>query len=534
MNFILDFKDNTDQTTIDEYFNKNNCKIIKVYDNFLKVYLVDSDTVPPITDIIESIINDNDIEISPLGEIVPFNKYFLSNNPNLPYINIETNNDANWWKMYTIENWALFYDIKSKITSIRRKGKGVNVYIMDSGIKNSHPDFLNSKIVNLFSFTDNYDDFSGHGTAIASIISGETCGLSDATLKIVKIFDTNHTTKQSDVIHALDSILSDFLLNPQQAAILNCSWQIAKNDYIESKIRSLIDHGIKIVVAAGNSGIPIENVTPASMSNVLVIGSYNQSLQPSDFSNYSNESVIKNNKKAVNTGKLDGWAPGEKIRVATLDGEYGYANGTSMSAAINTCVLAYNISDLLSDDYNLPKFYQKLSSNNSDYMTFWSLSRPVILTLPANYAESSNYVTTLYTSLPYSINELDYYGIRIPSEVNAMVGQIFNPSTTKKVEIIDALPDGFCFDPSGIISGSYKLSNGETYKVFDSLIQLTDVFDEIRNVKIRIGIVESNFDISEIEPNNHILSVEEKNINFQALTEVVPDKQDIPISNELI
>jgi subtilisin family serine protease len=520
MKYILDFKDDTDKISIDQYLNEYNCEILKVYDNFLKVYLIESDTIPPMTDIIESIINDDEIEISPLGEIVPFNKYFLTSNPNLPSITFSVNDDENWWKVYSIQDWSTVYDNKSKTNSISRKGNGVNVYIMDSGIKNSHPDLSNSEIINLFSFTDSYEDVNGHGTAIASIISGESCGLTNATLKIVKIFDRNHITKQSDVIYALDTILSDFLINPKKAAILNCSWQIAKNSYIESKIRFLINQGIKIIAAAGNSGMPIENVTPASMSEVFVIGSYNKALEPSDFSNYSNESIIENNKEAVNTGQLDGWAPGEQIRVATLEGEYGYANGTSMSAAIATCILAYNISDILYDDYTLPEFYQKPREDDSA-IKLWFLSRPQILDLTnPKYFESENYIVTLATSSSsHLVQELDYYAARIKSGVLSRVVTIFNSITTKKVEIVDPLPNGFYLDLSGTIAGSYELSNGEVRKIFESLIQITDIFDEIRNVKIQIGIIASNFDEAQIQPDDPILSIPDSPIKFQPLAQ---------------
>jgi hypothetical protein len=205
-----------------------------------------------------------------------------------------------------------------------------------------------------------------------------------------------------------------------------------------------------------------------------------------------------------------------------------------MSAAITTCALAYNISDLLSDDYNLPKFYQKLSSDNSQYMTFWCLSREQILNLPfPKYIESKNSITTMYTSFQHLVHELDYYGIQIQSGETALVGHIFEPTTVKKVEIIEPLPDGFNFDPSGAITGSFELLNGETHKVFDSLIQITDLFDEIRNVKVRIGIVEDNFDVSQVEHNDPILSLDDKAVKFQLLTTIEPTKQDIPIVSNL-
>lgn len=502
MKYIIDFVDYISDIEITSYLTENNCEMIKVYNNFSKVYLVNSQIRPPITSIVESVIDDNDIIIAPLGEIISVNNYCGLSNPSFPSITISTVDEKDWWKNYVIR----YPKFESQTYDISRKGTGVNVYIMDSGIESTHPEFSNSTIVNLFSITDSYIDSNGHGTAIASIISGKTCGLTNATLKIIKIFDSSISTRQSDLLNALDTILEDFKNYNQQSAVLNCSWSIEKNQYIENKLRVLIEQGISVVVAAGNSGIAIENVTPASMPEVLTIGSYNNDFLPSNFSNYSNPTVISNTENTVNSGQLDGWAPGEQIWVAALGGGYGYAAGTSLSAAIQSSALAYNTSDLLSSDYNTPKVLQNLSIND---MIFLSVSRNGLLELSdPKYVNSKNNVATLYNEIDYSSIILPYeYDLIIPLGTHRVWCQPYNPHRTKTVEIVADLPYGFYIMNNGKLAGSYDSTLNGNYQRIDSLIRITDIYDGIRDIPLIFRIIGPEFDDSQIPANDPFIGI---------------------------
>jgi len=500
MKYIIDFYSVATDNEITTYLVENSCTVIKVYNNFLKVYLVNSETTPPTTNIVESVVNDDDTAIIPLGEFVPVNQYYNIINPNYPSINISTTDEKDWWKNYVLSE----PDFDNQTVTLSRKGNGVSVYIMDSGIHATHPEFLDSTIVNLFSITDNFLDTSGHGTAIASVISGKSCGLTNATLKIVKIFDKNQPTRQSDMLNALDSVLGDFSINNQQAAVLNCSWHIDKNQYIENKIRTLINQGIFVVAAAGNSGVPIENVTPASMPEVITMGSYGSSFEPSNFSNYSEPSVISNTANEVNSGQLDGWAPGEKIWVALLNESYGYSAGTSISAGIHSGVLAYNLADRLFSDHTLPEFTQNAPVS---LLSGISLRRKGLMDLlDPKYAGSANCVSTLVNRTILDVNELDHYEMSVKIGVLKGLTQIYNPTTTKTVEIIEPLPDGFYFIPSGNINGIANSVVGN-YQIFNSLIRITNINDKIRDVTVVIGILSDDFDKTQISADDPILQI---------------------------
>jgi subtilisin family serine protease len=280
MRYIIDFKDAVLQHEIDNHIlstaNTHNIRIIKHYKGFGNVFLIEADVKPELTDLIESVIEDENNSIKLLGvDLV------LTDSIETTTFDIE--DTKNWWKVASVNN----LDFDETIHTHTIRGFNSTVYILDSGIEENHPEFVGVDVTLLHSFTDNFTDTKGHGTGLASLISGKTCGLTGASLKIVKIYDVNKPTLQSDLLHAFDQVLADYTANGRKPSVANLSWGIPYNSYINSKIQVLINQGIFVVVAAGNAGVPIENVTPASIANVLTVGSYDQSLKPCDFSNYT-------------------------------------------------------------------------------------------------------------------------------------------------------------------------------------------------------------------------------------------------------
>lgn len=463
MIYLVDFIDTTSQTAIDDYLSAHACTIIKVYSAFDKTYLVNTDVDLPHTDIIESIIDDNSssIKLLDITSISPTNRQ-------LSIMPISSINENDWWKLYSLKDIS---GISNNTINIPRYGENVNVYLVDSGINSAHQDFMGVNIIKLYSFTneepDPYLDTTGHGTALASLISGKNCGITNATIKVVKIFDKNISTKLSDLLGAFDKILSDFLLNPKLACIVNLSWTIDKNEYVENKIQKLIDSGMNVVCAAGNSGLPIDNVTPACMNDVITIGAYNDDFLPCDFSNYSSNIDITNN--VVNGGNLDGWAPGMNIQAAMLDGTFGIVGGTSAAAAIHSATLAYNLSRYITDTGNLTNHLQNL-----DYTSLagLGLSRQNLLNLSdPKYKNSVNKITTIANTLTIDTHDLSNLKTIIGFKET---GQIFafNPDTTSTVLFDPPLPTNYVIEAGWVIRNWIDIPTD--YKIEDYLVTITD------------------------------------------------------------
>jgi len=434
--YLIDFVDNASDDAISAYLTTNQCTLIHTYVNLNKVYHVQSDNVPAPDSIVTSIIDDDESAIT-LLEVIPVPLPPVATKTET----IDVHAEANWWKIYSMRDVDLALDN----VDFDIYGNNVNVYIVDSGIDTAHPEFSGQNINLLYSFTGNFNDTNGHGTALSSVITGNTCGATVSSLNVVKIFDETQSTKQSDLLHAFDAILSHMDSNIVKVPVINLSWTISKNTYIEDKIRHLINAGALVVVSAGNSGSPIADVTPASMPEVLTVGSYGLDFVPSNFSNYSNPSIISLTLGETNTGALDSWAPGEQIWAAKSGGGYGFVSGTSIAAAIHTASLAYNLSRRLTESNNLPTKFYSTSNQISITQSMEMTARTGLLDLSdPKYSYSVNRICTFYNSKivgenqkPKSFDKPILLKIKPNERASA---SLFNPAYVESYEWLTPLP----------------------------------------------------------------------------------------------
>lgn len=370
MRFIIDFANQASDEHITEYFVANGCVVIREFDHFNRTYLVEADAQPVVTEIVESVVADD--SSTKLRLLEADTKTF------------DMADDDNWWKLAVITN----LDLTAAEGRFLRSGRGVRVYVLDSGIQADHPDFVGKDIGLLYSVTDTFEDTTGHGTAITSVIVGESCGICEAAVRVVKIFHQGRETLMSDLLAAFDAVANDYMTDGNALAVMNMSWAIEKNAYLETKIQTLIDMGVFAVSSAGNDGRAISEVTPASMRDVITVGAFDQELKPCDFSNYTGQTDTSYTAGQTNYGALDYFAPGMAIRIAKPDGTFGYTIGTSIAAAITSAVLAVRIRTV---GYSWDRGGDESSV---DFMVR-SIGVPNLLTLEGNYADSVNLVPTI-------------------------------------------------------------------------------------------------------------------------------------------
>lgn len=495
MKYLIDFKNKTTSTDIQTYLQNNNCTVVKDWDNFDKVFLVEATSLPPITNIIERISEENSVAISPL-DVISLNPYYSThNNPDLEYT-VNVGDTKDWWKNYCF----MSPEFNNPTLTINRLGQNVNVYIMDSGIESTHPEFVDANISNLYSVTGEFSDKNGHGTALASVIVGKTCGITDANLKVVKIFDPDHTTLEHELLDAIDAIMNDHI--DGTASVLNCSWAIPKNEWVEYKLRILEDKGIFIIAAAGNNGTSIEDVTPASMLDVLTVGAYNQNLVPCDFSNYTGGSTISVTGAATNHGELDGWAPGEEIWCAGLNGSYGYVAGTSIATAIASACMASNQTWYLDSDGNRMKHikFQVASTRmpNSGLKVF--LKKDILDLSDPKYANSINAVATLYdkSKSGKAESQTDEISCSIRVGSKAGIAKLYPSLTTKSIEFIQPLPANFEVLPDALLYGAPTIEQGpagnDMYVEYTSSFIRTYTDDTTETVTLKIYVYGENME----------------------------------------
>lgn len=203
----------------------------------------------------------------------------------------------------------------------------VNCYVVDTGIMANHNEFYPNQVLmnyNAINKSINAQDDNGHGTAIASIIGGNTTGIAArTTLHAVKVLDSTGSGYVSDIIGGLDWIVQ----NKRNNSIINMSIGGSYSKALDTVLELMISLNIPIVCAAGNSGIDASHSSPACSIGVYAISAYDN---------------MKNKPMWANTGPvIKTFAPGVDVIAAWNSNisDYYLVSGTSISCSIATGII---------------------------------------------------------------------------------------------------------------------------------------------------------------------------------------------------
>lgn len=196
-------------------------------------------------------------------------------------------------------------------------GAGVKVYVVDSGIDVSLPEF-GGRATWGKNFTDdgiNTDCGDGHGTHVAGTIGSNTYGVAKAASLIAyKALKCDGSGPYSGIISALNDIAK----SNSKPAVVNMSLGGPKSSAMTTAVASLTKAGYVVVVAAGNNGANACNYSPASAPSAITVGASTINDARASFSNF---------------GKcLDLFAPGAAITSVLPGGSTASWNGTSMAS----------------------------------------------------------------------------------------------------------------------------------------------------------------------------------------------------------
>lgn len=214
-----------------------------------------------------------------------------------------------------------------------RTGKGVHVYVIDTGILRQHPEFQDAggqsrvSAVAYNAFNDGLQDDDGHGTHVAGTIGGAKYGVAkEVTLHSARVFQSSAGSDTSLVIAGIDWATKNAVpFLPR--VVVNLSLSSAYDVALEQAVGTSIAKGLTYVVAAGNlePGYTDRNAchfSPAHLSTAITVGA---SVPGND--GVAGFSFVGN--------CLDLFAPGDSIKSARndLSGVGITRSGTSMAAA---------------------------------------------------------------------------------------------------------------------------------------------------------------------------------------------------------
>lgn len=229
-------------------------------------------------------------------------------------------------------------------------GEGVNVYVIDTGIRASHTEFSGRVIEGrnfvpatgggllgggllgggllgggfLFGGDSGEDDnatdtadCNGHGTHVASTAVGTVYGVAKgASVAAVRVLDCAGSGLNSNVIAGVDWVAA----NHVAPAVANMSLGGGNSDALDNAVRGAVSAGVTFVVAAGNDNVDACSGSPNRVAEAITVGSTTKTDARSSFSNYGT--------------CVDIFAPGSSITAAWYDGDNqtNTISGTSMAS----------------------------------------------------------------------------------------------------------------------------------------------------------------------------------------------------------
>jgi subtilisin family serine protease len=256
--------------------------------------------------------------------------------------------DPAWWHLVNTGQFVTgtpgrtHIDVGAHLAWPHADGDGVVIALIDGGVDVDHPHLRDQLWHNPeggpYLHGKNLVDGDGqlshgatgdrHGTHVAGILAGAAdehgrSGVAPGARLMVLRFMDGERGSLADAIQAIQWATA------HGADVINASWTTPQP--LVSLRMALVESGLPVVVAAGNSGRPLDEVPsyPASwrLPNVISVTAVDHRGQLASFS-------------ATSPDAVDVGAPGVAIRSSVPGGGFGTVSGTSQAAPIVTGAVA--------------------------------------------------------------------------------------------------------------------------------------------------------------------------------------------------
>jgi len=197
-------------------------------------------------------------------------------------------------------------------------GAGVNVYIIDTGIRCTHNDFGNRCEWGARFGNGGEDDGNGHGTHCAGTAAGTSYGIAkSANLIAVGVLGPTGSGSTADVVSGVEFSSDDCGANANCVGSMSLGG--GASTALDNAVNAAVDARYFMSVAAGNSNANAQNYSPARAADAYTVMATDSAARKASYSNYGAVCQI--------------WAPGSSITSAwsTSDSATNTISGTSMA-----------------------------------------------------------------------------------------------------------------------------------------------------------------------------------------------------------
>lgn len=210
-------------------------------------------------------------------------------------------------------------------------GSGHKIGVIDTAINHDHPVFKSANIVSFDFVRRDVERPMGHGTAILSILAGQSPQYSgllpDAQYYTASVFYNTKTGNRMATTDALVKAISWMKTN--QVSVINMSLTGPPNRILKRAIDAAAKRETIVIAAVGNDGPNAAPLYPAAYTDVIGV------------------TAVSDKKKiyrlAGRGNHVDFSAPGVKVRHAAKNKGYKTSSGTSMAAPFVTAVVVSHL-----------------------------------------------------------------------------------------------------------------------------------------------------------------------------------------------
>ncbi len=233
------------------------------------------------------------------------------------------------WDLDRIDQQFLPLDSSYHYSS---EGAGVSVYVIDTGIQVGHPDFGSRASFGVNTVDSDNSDCNGHGTHVAGIAGGTEYGVAKLVRLVgVKVLACSGSGSTASVLAGVDWVTAHHV---PDRSVANMSLGGAVSTAVDAAVNRMVESGVFVSVAAGNSSSNACNTSPARVPDVFTTAASDASDTKASFSNFG--------------PCVDAYAPGVAVPSDWLNGGANSISGTSMAAPVVAGIAALYLADHVS------------------------------------------------------------------------------------------------------------------------------------------------------------------------------------------